>query len=685
MSYQEKAVGNQLYIVFALAMLLVYLVLAGQYESWYAPVSVILSVPLALVGPVLALKGLGVDNNLYTQIGLVLLIALAAKNAILIVEVAREWRVRDGKPIVEAAIGAARARFRAILMTSFAFIISMVPLVMATGAGASARKSIGLTVFTGMLASTCLAVLFVPSLFVVIQRFEEWLARARRPKAEAQNRRPEPRRLIAGKSIPVIISTRPRLCYGANSPCTSARSMRLMPRLLAIVSAAVRDRRASPAAAQMSASDLVMRLDALENQIRQLTGQIEQLQYRNQQLEQQLKRTTEDYEFRFQELGGKGGASGAPRAAHSRSARRCSSQVAQPPQQPTAAADPATAADPPRRPSAPRNAHRRQSEFRGDAQSGRTPRRCLRSERQSERARRAAPARCAAAGQPSAAGRWRARARRAARSVQCRQRSAPRRSAAAQSGGPGRSPRCRRPATIRATISISATAISSAAIMPAPNRPSGISRSAIPSDRLAPDANYWLGESLFKRQQYQDAAEAYLVVTTKYETAPRAPDALLRLGQSLAAIGQKEMACASFAEVGRKYPHSSAAREAGRRAGTEACPLLTPTAGVARARGANAVRAVRDQRRAIAIAVSGGPDSTALLWLAARWRAARKTGPEACRSHGRSRTASGSRARGGGGEVARAQARDRASHAALDRRQAPDRSCRRPPATRATR
>jgi HAE1 family hydrophobic/amphiphilic exporter-1 len=188
MSYQEKAVGNQLYYVFALAMLLVYLVLAGQYESWYAPVSIIISVPLALIGPVIAFKSLGVDNNLYVQIGLVLLIALAAKNAILIVEVAREMR-HAGRTLAEAATGAAQARFRAILMTSFAFIISMVPLVLATGAGASARKSIGLTVFSGMLASTLLAVLFVPSLFVVVQRFEEW--RQRKPSEPAMPA-PEP-------------------------------------------------------------------------------------------------------------------------------------------------------------------------------------------------------------------------------------------------------------------------------------------------------------------------------------------------------------------------------------------------------------------------------------------------------------------------------------------------------------
>jgi hydrophobic/amphiphilic exporter-1 (mainly G- bacteria), HAE1 family len=184
MSYQEKIVGNQMFVVFGLAMLLVYLVLAGQYESWFAPLSVILSVPLALLGPVAVLNVVPLGNNLYVQIGLVLLIALSAKNAILIVEVARELR-QHGKEIVEAAIGAARSRFRPILMTSFAFILGMVPLVLATGAGANSRISIGITVVSGMLASTCLAVLFVPAFFVIVQRFEERLAARKQTKVEA--------------------------------------------------------------------------------------------------------------------------------------------------------------------------------------------------------------------------------------------------------------------------------------------------------------------------------------------------------------------------------------------------------------------------------------------------------------------------------------------------------------------
>jgi hydrophobic/amphiphilic exporter-1 (mainly G- bacteria), HAE1 family len=186
MSYQEKAVGGQIYYVFGLALLLVYLVLAGQYESWYAPISVILAVPLSLLGPMLVLTGLRIENNLYTQIGIILLIALSAKNAILIVEVALEHHMRDGKPVLESAIAAARARFRPIIMTSFAFILGVVPLVLATGAGANARKSIGITVFSGMIASTCLAVLFVPAFFVVVQRFENWRASRKKGMPVAQ-------------------------------------------------------------------------------------------------------------------------------------------------------------------------------------------------------------------------------------------------------------------------------------------------------------------------------------------------------------------------------------------------------------------------------------------------------------------------------------------------------------------
>ena len=185
MSYQENIVGNQLLYVFGLAILLVYLCLAGQYESWIAPLAVILAVPLALIGPAIALGSVGLANNLYTQIGLMLLIALGAKNAILIVEVARDARKVEGKPIVEAAVEAARTRFRPILMTSFAFILGVVPLVTATGAGANSRISLGLAVFSGMIASTCLAVLFVPSFFTVLQRFEERGKKSKAPAAEA--------------------------------------------------------------------------------------------------------------------------------------------------------------------------------------------------------------------------------------------------------------------------------------------------------------------------------------------------------------------------------------------------------------------------------------------------------------------------------------------------------------------
>jgi HAE1 family hydrophobic/amphiphilic exporter-1 len=186
-SYQEKVAGNMSYYIFALSLVLVYLILAGQYESWITPAAVLLSVPLALVGTVLALSLLGIANNLYTQIGILLLIALAAKNAILIVEVAREQRQLHNRSIIDAAVLGAKTRFRPILMTSFAFILGVLPLVLATGAGANARRSIGIAVCSGMLASTCLAVVFVPAFYVALHHWEEQRKAKKAAKHAQQN------------------------------------------------------------------------------------------------------------------------------------------------------------------------------------------------------------------------------------------------------------------------------------------------------------------------------------------------------------------------------------------------------------------------------------------------------------------------------------------------------------------
>ena len=172
-AYQEKIVGDMSYYIFLMSLVLVYLILAGQYENWITPFAVIFSVPLALIGTVAVLLLLGLENNMYTQIGILLLIALAAKNAILIVEVAREEHEIHHKSIVDAALTGAKIRFRPIIMTSFAFILGVLPLVFATGSGASARRSIGITVCSGMLASTCLAVVFVPVFFVFLQTWQE--------------------------------------------------------------------------------------------------------------------------------------------------------------------------------------------------------------------------------------------------------------------------------------------------------------------------------------------------------------------------------------------------------------------------------------------------------------------------------------------------------------------------------
>lgn len=181
MSFQEKRVGSQAVYVFGLGVLMVYLVLAAQYESWLLPAAVIMVVPLALLGTVIAVAYRGMDNNIYTQIGIVLIIALASKNAILIVEFARELRAH-GKTIIEAAVQASRQRFRPILMTSFAFILGIVPLINATGAGAASRRALGTAVFGGMIAATVLAVFFVPVFYVLMQGLSEFFTRKKKPE-----------------------------------------------------------------------------------------------------------------------------------------------------------------------------------------------------------------------------------------------------------------------------------------------------------------------------------------------------------------------------------------------------------------------------------------------------------------------------------------------------------------------
>lgn len=309
---------------------------------------------------------------------------------------------------------------------------------------------------------------------------------------------------------------------------------------------------ATPAAAQMSASDVVVRLDQIENQMRMLTGQIEQLQYRNQQLEQQVRRMQEDTEFRFQQQGG-----GAPRGAQPQQQAR--------PQQP-----PMQQAAPP--------AYPPQGAPQSDIHSGPSPIKPVAPGRRGDvfdpnenpnAPGAPRPLGSLPAGQPSAP---QIMQEEAVGARGGREAGAPLDlSALGGAGGPVQGAPQRGPNLAAAT--------------PAPQTPkehydlgySYIQRRDFalaeetmreftrryPNDRLTADAHYWLGESLYQRQRYQDAAEAYLSVTTKFETAAKAPEALLRLGQSLAAMGQKEMACASFGEVERKYPRASLAVKQG--------------------------------------------------------------------------------------------------------------------------
>jgi HAE1 family hydrophobic/amphiphilic exporter-1 len=167
-SLEEIKAGTQSAAIFGLGLLLVYLTLAGQYESLTLPFIILLSVPLAIMGALLAQWGRGLINDVYCQIGLVMLIGLSAKNGILIVEFAEQLRAR-GMTIAEAAVEAARIRLRPILMTSLAFILGVMPLVVASGAGQEARHSVGTAVVGGMIASTFLNLAFIPVLYVVVK------------------------------------------------------------------------------------------------------------------------------------------------------------------------------------------------------------------------------------------------------------------------------------------------------------------------------------------------------------------------------------------------------------------------------------------------------------------------------------------------------------------------------------
>lgn len=347
--------------------------------------------------------------------------------------------------------------------------------------------------------------------------------------------------------------------------------MRFTPLIIFVTVSGLASACPAPAHAQMSASDLVVRFDQLENQIRQLTGQLEQLQFRNQQLEQQLRRMQEDNEYRFQELGGK--------TMPGRSATQ-SAPVRPQPLSTQLAAPPAATGVPGRRSDA--NAS-------NDLSNGPSPVRPVAPGRRADvfdpnehpnAPGAPRPLGSLPAGQPSAAPAPIVAEEEPVGARGGREPGSPldlstlagdagnaNAPAAPQGGLPP--PPQRNPNATAAVASVApprqmpkdAYDLGYGSIQ---RKDYALAEQAFreflgkyPQDRLAPDAQYWLGESLFQRQRYRDAADAFLTVSTKYETAAKAPDALLRLGQSLAAMGEKETACATLGEIGRKYPRAS--------------------------------------------------------------------------------------------------------------------------------
>ncbi|PXA92437.1 hydrophobe/amphiphile efflux-1 family RND transporter [Nostoc sp. 3335mG] len=190
-AFQQELAGNTATLVFALAVVFVFLVLAAQYESVVLPLSIILIVPMCLLAAMIGVNLRGMDNNVLTQIGLVVLIALAAKNAILVVEFARQAESIDGLSPIEAAVRAAQDRLRPILMTSFAFVLGAVPLLIATGAGAELRQALGTAVFFGMLGVTAFGLIFTPTFYVVCRALGDRFSRRRKPKGGAGTAEPQ--------------------------------------------------------------------------------------------------------------------------------------------------------------------------------------------------------------------------------------------------------------------------------------------------------------------------------------------------------------------------------------------------------------------------------------------------------------------------------------------------------------